>query len=202
MGSGSRCRPARPAGSTDRARRAASRGGGHASGSRSAHAESRWSCSILPNPSGPLVKNPGTQTSRAYASKKTAARGHVRAAVAQGGSTAQPGVLQLLVDTGGELVQPLVHRHFLGHHLLQRLRPLGGEVEEQRLGREVDLGAGRRDVVLLEIARIGLVDAGAELLVLPDRGADRIDEVHLAGAEQIMLDRGGPLHEVPGGVLL
>ena len=42
----------------------------------------------------------------------------------------------------------------------------------------------------------------AELLVLPDRGADRIDEVHLAGAEQVVLDRGGPLHEVPGGVLL
>ena len=42
----------------------------------------------------------------------------------------------------------------------------------------------------------------AELLVLPDRGADRVDEVHLAGAEQVVLGRGRPLHEVPGGVLL
>ena len=52
---------------------------------------------------------------------------------------AETGILQLLVDIGGELVEAFIDRQFLGHHLLECLRPLGGEVEEQRLRREVDL---------------------------------------------------------------
>ena len=66
----------------------------------------------------------------------------------------------------------------------------------------MDFRPRRRCVVLVEVTRILGVDAAAEFLVLPDRGADRIDEVHLAGPEQVVLDRGCPLHEVPGGILL
>ena len=60
----------------------------------------------------------------------------------------------------------------------------------------------RRRVVLRKISAIGLVDPIAELVVLPDGGANGIDEVHLARAEQIMFGRRRPLHPIPGGVLL
>src|SRR5918992_4296191 len=98
--------------------------------------------------------------------------------------SAETGRLELAVDALGQLVETLVHRHLARDHTLERCRPLGREVEEKRLGREVDLRAGRRGLVLLEIARIALRDPVAERLVVPDRLADRVDEVHLARAEQ------------------
>ena len=86
---------------------------------------------------------------------------------------AESGFDQLLVHFGRHLVQALVDRNFLGDHLLQVLGPQGREVEEQRLGGEVDLGARGRYFILVQIARIGLVDASAEFVVLPDRRANR-----------------------------
>src|SRR5207248_8112485 len=78
-------------------------------------------------------------------------------------SSTQTSLLELAVDAVGELVEPLVDADLLGDHLLQRGRPFGGEIEEQRLRGKIDFCAGRRDIVLLEIARIGLCDAVAEL---------------------------------------
>src|SRR5262245_64954039 len=80
---------------------------------------------------------------------------------APGTHSAKTSVLQLLVNIRGKLVEAFVDGHLFSHHLLQRLRPQGRKVEEQRLGRKVDLCARRRDFVLLQIARIGLRDAVA-----------------------------------------
>src|SRR5436309_1841584 len=116
--------------------------------------------------------------------------------------SAEPGLLQLPVDAVGELVEALVDRDLLGHHLLQRGCPFGGQVEEQRLRREVDLRARRRGLVLLEIAGIALGDPALELWIVPHHLAHRVDEVHLAGAEQVVLGAARPLDEGPGGILL
>src|SRR5437868_5216047 len=101
---------------------------------------------------------------------------------APSGVSAESGGLQLAIDAVGEPVEPLVDANLLRDHLLQRGRPLSGQIEEQRLRSEVDFRAGRRDIVLLEIAGIGLRDPVAELAVLPHRGTHGIDEVHLARA--------------------
>jgi hypothetical protein len=50
---------------------------------------------------------------------------------------------ELLVDGRSQLVETVVDRHFLGDHLLERFSPQRGDVEEQRLRREVDLRTGR-----------------------------------------------------------
>src|SRR3546814_13661709 len=71
--------------------------------------------------------------------------------------------LELPVHAVRQLVEALVDGNLVGDHLLQARRPLGGQVEEQRLGGEVDLRARRRRLVLLEVAGIGLGDAGAEI---------------------------------------
>src|SRR5579864_7541560 len=57
-------------------------------------------------------------------------------------------LLELTVDAVGELVQAFVDGNLLRDHLLQGGGPFGGQVEEQRLRREVDLGAWSRDVML------------------------------------------------------
>src|SRR6187397_2250897 len=81
--------------------------------------------------------------------------------------SAETSVLQLLVDVRGKLVEAFIYGHLFSHHLLQRLRPQRREIEEQRLGREVDLRARRGDFELLQIARVGLRDTVAELLIFP-----------------------------------
>src|SRR5437868_13993530 len=121
---------------------------------------------------------------------------------APSGVSAESGGLQLAIDAVGELVESLVDANLLRNHLLQRGRPFGGQIEEQGLRRKIDLRAGRRDVVLLEIAWIGLRDPVAELAVLPHRGTYGVDEVHFARAEQVVLGGRRPLHEQPGCILL
>ena len=130
-------------------------------------------------------------------------RGRTPAAALHAATQPRPASFSCWSMLVGQLVEAFVDRHFLGHHLLQRLRPLGGQVEEQRLRREVDLRARRRDVVLVRdspdrTCRCGSRNSSS----FQTDGADRVDEVHLARAEQVMLGRGRPLHEVPGGVLL
>src|SRR5437016_4949386 len=56
-------------------------------------------------------------------------------------SLAEAGFLQLLVDARSQLVEAFVDRNLFGDHLLQRFGPQGGDVEEQRLRGEIDLGA-------------------------------------------------------------
>ena len=54
----------------------------------------------------------------------------------------------------------------------------------------------------LDIARVLARQLVAEGTVRPDACACRVDKVHLAGAEQVMLGAGDPLQEVPGRVLV
>src|SRR5215813_196684 len=69
-------------------------------------------------------------------------------------ASAQPSLLQLTIDAVGQLVESFIDGDLLCDHLLQGSRPFGRQIKEQRLRREVDLRAGRRDVMLLEIPGI------------------------------------------------
>src|SRR4051812_29293476 len=88
--------------------------------------------------------------------------------------SAETSLLELPVDAVGEFVEPFVDTDFLRYHLLQRCRPFGRQIKEQRLRREVDLRTGRRDVMLLEISGVGFRDPVAELAILPYRRPHRI----------------------------
>src|SRR6266851_10528832 len=92
-------------------------------------------------------------------------------------ASAKSRLLQLAIDAVRKLVEAFVDADLLRDHLLQRCGPLGRQVEEQRLRREVDLGTGSRDVVLLEVTGIGLRNPVAELTILPDRRTHRVDEI-------------------------
>src|SRR5690348_1544602 len=47
-------------------------------------------------------------------------------------ASTEAGLLELAIDALGELVETFVDGHLLGDHLLQRCRPLGCQIEEQR----------------------------------------------------------------------
>src|SRR5690606_30730317 len=99
-------------------------------------------------------------------------------------------------------VESLVDGHLVGLHALQAGRPLGGQVEEERLRGEVDLRAVRRGLVLREIAWIAFFQALLELAVVPDGLPYRVHQVPCRGTEGRVLRAAGPLHQVPAGILL
>src|SRR5690606_37433887 len=80
-------------------------------------------------------------------------------------------------------VEPLVDGHVVGVHALQAGRPLGGQVEEERLRGEVDLRAVRRGLVRREIAWIAFFQALLELAVVPDGLPYRVHQARCRGTE-------------------
>src|SRR5437868_8794680 len=102
---------------------------------------------------------------------------------------------QLALQASRQLVEALVDRDLLRVHLLQHRRPVRGELGEELLRREVDARLADRLLELVQVAGVALFQAGLELGDLPDRVADRVDQVGIDRAEGGVLRARGPLDE-------
>src|SRR5207237_7985747 len=88
---------------------------------------------------------------------------------------------QLALQASRQLVEALVDRDLLRVHLLQHGRPVGGELGEELLRREVDARLADRLLELVQVAGVALFQAGLELGDLPDRLTDTRGQVGVAG---------------------
>src|SRR5207237_9724255 len=104
---------------------------------------------------------------------------------------------QLALQASRQLVEALVDRDLLRVHLLQHGRPVGGELGEELLRREVDARLADRLLELVQVAGVALFQAGLELGDLAHGVTDRVDPAGDDAAEGGVLRARRPLHGAP-----